>query len=60
VIEKSALPISPAPAVIKPHANRPIASHPVETHAHTMTITPMTNKRSDPIANLRIQGIKKF
>ena len=60
VREKRVLAISPAPAVSEPHASRPSASHPVDTHAHAIITAPMTNKRSEPIANLRSHGINKF
>src|SRR5262245_43476595 len=54
---KTALPISPAPAVKQPHANRLSVSQPVDMHAHAIITAPMTNTKSEPIANLRIQGI---
>jgi hypothetical protein len=53
------LAISPAPAEREPHASRQIASHPVDMHAHAIITAPMTNKRSEPIANLRSHGINK-
>jgi hypothetical protein len=59
VRENRALTISPAPAVSEPHASRPSASHPGDTHAHAIITAPMTNKRSEPIANLRSHGINK-
>ena len=49
--------MSPAPAVTEPHANRLSVSHPVDMHAHAIITAPMTNTKSEPIANLRIQGI---
>src|SRR4029453_17492266 len=49
--------MSPAPAVREPHANRLTCSHPVDMHAHAIITAPMTNTKSEPIANLRIQGI---
>ena len=49
--------MSPAPAVTQPHANRLSVSHPVDMHAQAIIIAPMTNTKSEPIANLRIQGI---
>jgi len=54
---EKALPISPVPAVSEPHAKRPSASQPVEMHANVIITAPMTNKRSEPIANLRSHGI---
>lgn len=54
---RTALPISPAPAMSEPQANRPSASHPVEMHAHAIISAPITNTKNEPIANLRIQGI---
>jgi hypothetical protein len=49
--------MSPAPAVTEPHANQPSVSHPVDMHAHAIITAPMTNTKSEPIANLKIQGI---
>ena len=49
--------MSPAPAVTQPHANQPSVSQPVDIHAHAIITAPMTNTKSEPIANLRIQGI---
>ena len=49
--------MSPAPAVREPHANRLSVSQPVDMHAHAIITAPMTNTKSEPIANLRIQGI---
>src|SRR5215211_3431711 len=49
--------MSPAPAVREPHANQLSVSHPVDMHAHAIITAPMTNTKSEPIANLRIQGI---
>src|SRR5436190_1768042 len=54
---KRTVPISPAPAVREPHANRLSVSHPVDMHAHAIITAPITNTKSEPIANLRIQGI---
>jgi hypothetical protein len=56
-IAKRAVAMSPAPAVREPHANRLSVSHPVDMHAHAIIPAPMTNTKSEPIANLRIQGI---
>jgi hypothetical protein len=49
--------MSPAPAVTQPHANQLSVSQPVDMHAHAIITAPMTNTKSEPIANLRIQGI---
>ena len=49
--------MSPAPAVREPHANRLSVSHPVDMHAHVIITAPMTNTKTEPIANLRSQGI---
>jgi hypothetical protein len=49
--------MSPAPAVTQPHANQVSVSQPVDMHAHAIITAPMTNTKSEPIANLRIQGI---
>ncbi len=49
--------MSPAPAVTEPHANQLSVSHPVDMHADAIITAPMTNTKSEPIANLRIQGI---
>ena len=49
--------MSPTPAVREPHANQLSVSHPVDMHAHAIITAPMTNTNSEPIANLRIQGI---
>ncbi len=49
--------MSPAPAVTQLHANQLSVSHPVDIHAHAIISAPMTNTKSEPIANLRIQGI---
>jgi hypothetical protein len=49
--------MSPAPAVTQPHAKRLSVSQPVDMHAHAIIPAPMTNTKSEPIANLRIQGI---
>ena len=39
------------------HANQLSVSQPVDMHAHAIITAPMTNTKSEPIANLRIQGI---
>ena len=52
--------MSPAPAVTQPHANQLSVSHPVDMHAHAIITAPMTNTKSEPIANLRIHGIVSF
>jgi len=49
--------MSPAPAVAQPLANQVSVSHPVDMHAHAIINAPMANTKSEPIANLRIQGI---
>jgi hypothetical protein len=49
--------MSPTPAVTHPLANQLSVSHPVDMHAHAIITAPMTNTNSEPIANLRIQGI---
>jgi hypothetical protein len=49
----------PAPAVRQPHANQLSISHPVDMHAHAIIIAPMTNTKSEPVANLRSQGMLK-
>jgi len=49
--------MSPAPAVTQPHANQLSVSQPVDMQAHAIITAPMTNTKSEPIANLRIQGI---
>jgi hypothetical protein len=59
-IAKRAVPISPAPAVTQPTANRLSVSQPVDMHAHAIITAPMANTKSEPIANLRIQGIVSF
>jgi hypothetical protein len=41
----------------QPHANRLSVSHPVDMHAHAIITAPIMNTKSEPIANLRIQGI---
>src|SRR5260370_25362757 len=56
-IARRAVPMSPAPAVREPHANQLSVSHRGDMHAHAIITAQMTNTKSEPIANLRIQGI---
>ena len=56
-IARTAVPMSPAPAVAQPLANQVSVSHPVDMHAHAIISAPMANTKNEPIANLRIQGI---
>ena len=54
---RRALTIRAAPAVTEPHANRVSVSHPVDMHAQAIIAAPMRNTKSEPIANLRSQGM---
>jgi hypothetical protein len=59
-IASNALAIRAAAAVTEPHANRVSVSHPVDMHAQAIITAPMRNTKSEPIANLRIQGMVNF